>query len=300
MENKRYAPIVIFAFNRVEVINKLIDSLLTNAEAPESDLYVYVDGPRANKHEDSSVHAVQNCVRNIKGFKSITYSFSETNKGLGNSIIKGVTEVINKHGKAIIVEDDLVCSANFLAFMNEGLDKYKKDNNVFSISGYTNIVKFPKGYDYDAYACVRSSSWGWATWKDRWDNVDWELKDWDTCKKNKKAFNKWGGSDCFGMLEGWKEGRNKSWAIRFCYNQFINNKVSIFPTISKIANEGFDGKGTNCKKYSRFKCIFDDSVKKDFKMPTDTTIIKSIKSSAISYHSIPKRIYSKIMYIIQE
>ena len=68
MENKRYAPIVIFAFNRVEVINKLIDSLLTNAEALESDLYVYVDGPRDNKHEDSFVRAVQDCVKNIKGF----------------------------------------------------------------------------------------------------------------------------------------------------------------------------------------------------------------------------------------
>lgn len=300
MTDCRYAPIIIFAFNRVEAIKASVNSLLSNEEAAESDLYVYVDGPRTNRGEEPLVQAVQNYVKSIKGFKNVYYNFSASNKGLGNSIIAGVSEIIEKYDKAIVVEDDLICSKNFLAFMNQGLDKYEKDNNVFSVCGYSNIIKLPQDYGYDAYFCVRSSSWGWATWKDRWNNVDWELKDWDACEKQRKAFNKWGGSDCFGMLKGWKEIRNKSWAIRFCYSQFVQKKVAIFPTISKIANEGFDGSGTNCKKYNRFKCVFDNTETKDFKWPTDTSIIKSIKNSAISYHSIPKRIYSKLMYMLNK
>ena len=299
MQNN-YAPIIVFAFNRVDAIKNLTESLLRNEESSQSDIFFFVDGPRANKHEDIPVNAVKEYIKSITGFKSINYSFSDVNNGLGNSIIKGVTEVIEIYGKAIILEDDLICSKNLLSFMNQGLDKYQDNKDVFSICGYTNTIKLPKGYNYDAYSCVRSSSWGWATWKDRWNSIDWKLTNWEECKKHKSEFNKWGGSDCFGMLKGWKEGKNKSWAIRFCYSQFVQNKIAIFPTTSKISNEGFDGSGTNCKKYSRFKSTPDNTINKIFKWPNDVTIIKTIKESALSYHTIYKRIYSKIIYILQK
>ncbi len=293
----QYAPIVIFAFNRLEPLKACIPALQANTEAVESDLVVFVDGPRPNKDgEKEKVEAVREYVKTITGFKSLTYHFSEKNKKLGPSIIAGVTEVINQYGRAIVVEDDLVVGRNFLSFMNQGLDLYEGQQEVFSICGYTNVVKIPKDYPYDAYFCVRSSSWGWATWKDRWDSVDWELSDWHTVEKNARRFNKWGGSDCWTMLRDWHDGKNMSWAIRFCYSQFVLNKLSLFPTISHVDNEGFDGEGTNCKKWSRFKFILDRSDKKDFAMPKEIAQIESITKSALSYHTIAIRLYSKLMY----
>lgn len=295
----QYAPIIIFAFNRLEPLKATIASVLQNSEASESDLYVFVDGARPSKEgEAEKVKNVHEYVKTISGFNSITVHFSETNKGLGPSIIAGVTEVINKYGSAIVLEDDLILSKNCLAFMNQGLDKYEHDKKVFSICGYSNKVKTPKGYGYDSYFSVRSSSWGWATWSDRWDSVDWELKDWDNYQSLKSSFNKWGGSDCFGMLKGWKEGKNKSWAIRFCFAQFLQDKLSLFPIISKINNNGFGGDGTNCKKYSRFKFLFDDSVNKKFNFPDDIGVNFLLRKSALSYHSITKRIWSRIMYFV--
>lgn len=44
-----YAPIVVFAFNRLDVLKACIDSLLSNSEVSESDLIVYVDGPREGR-----------------------------------------------------------------------------------------------------------------------------------------------------------------------------------------------------------------------------------------------------------
>ena len=294
-----YAPIIIFAFNRLEPLKATVASVLLNTEAAESDLVVFVDGARPNKDgEDEKVNAVQEFVKTITGFKSVHYTFSEMNKGLGPSIIAGVTEIINKYGRAIVLEDDLILSQNCLSFMNQGLDKYVNDQKVFSVCGYNNKVKVPEGYLFDSYFCVRSSSWGWATWADRWNSVDWDLKDWSRYLSMKYAFNKWGGSDCFGMLQGWKDGKNKSWAIRFCFAQFLQNKLSLFPIISKINNEGFDGEGTNCKKYSRFKFMFEDSGNKEFRFPKDIEINAQLKKSALSYHSIPKRIWSRIMYLI--
>lgn len=55
-------------------------------------------------------------VKSIKGFKSIHYTFSENNKGLADSIIGGVSQVINQYGKVIILEDDIVLSNNFYHF----------------------------------------------------------------------------------------------------------------------------------------------------------------------------------------
>ncbi len=293
------APIIIFAFNRPDALKNTILSLLQNEEAKDSDLYVFVDGARPNKAgELEKVKAVQDIVKRITGFKSIHYTFSEKNKGLGNSIIQGVTQVINQYGKAIVLEDDLVFATNFLSYMNQGLERYEKEKKVFSICGYSNKVKVPKGYQYDTYFCTRSSSWGWGTWADRWNSVDWELKDWGKYIKMGRAFNKWGGSDCWKMLNDWRHRKNKSWAIRFCFAQFLQDKVSLFPTISKVRNDGFDGEGTNCKKWSRFKYEFDKTSNKQIKFPANTILDKELYKSAMAYHGILIRIYSRIMYLI--
>ena len=293
------APIILFAFNRLDAIKRTIESLLMNSEAAESELFVFVDGAREHVAADKKkVAAVQEYVKTIQGFKQLTYTFSEKNKGLGASVIAGVSQIVKDYGKCIVVEDDLYCGKNFLSYMNQGLDIYAAQKEVFSVCGYTNKVKCPKVYNYDAYACVRSSSWGWATWADRWESVDWSLDNWSECEKRAKEFNRWGGSDCYGMLRDWHTGKNQSWAIRFCYNQFVQNKVSIFPTVSKVANEGFDGQGTNCKGWSRFKYDFDSSENKDFKWPKDVAINKSLLRKALSYHSIFSRIYSHIMNIV--
>lgn len=298
MKENNYAPIIIFAFNRLEPLKRCVASLLQNSEAAESDLIVYVDGPRLSKEGEAvKVAAVREYVKTIAGFKTVTYHFSEQNKKLGPSIIAGVTEVMNQYGRAIVIEDDLIASRNMLAYVNQGLDKYENNKEVFSISAYSNIVKSPKDYKYDVYFAPRSTSWGWATWKDRWLSCDWELKDWVAVEKTAKAFNHWGGSDCYGMLKSWKEGRNQSWAIRFCYNQFVQDTVSLFPLISKIDNEGFDGSGTNCKSWSRYKFDFDKSENKYFRMPDNVIKNKKLYREALKYYSISIRIYSRLMYM---
>lgn len=295
-----YVPIIVFAFNRLDVLSRTINSLKRNPEAEESDLYIFVDGPRLNKDgEVEKVNAVREFVADINGFKTITSLFSEKNKGLGPSIIAGVTQIIQKHESAIIIEDDLEVNANFLCYMNQGLARYKDEKKVFSICGYTNKVKCPHDYTADTYFCTRSSSWGWATWADRWLSVDWELNAWEEYTRQAKAFNRWGGSDCWHMLNEWHEGGNQSWAIRFCFAQFLQNKYSLFPMKSLVKNDGFDGNGTNCKKWSRFKFELEDSEKRIFAWPSATEIDSRLYKNAMRYHSIPMRIFSKLMYLLK-
>lgn len=308
------APIVIFGFNRAESLRATLESLAANPEASESDLFIFIDGPR-NEEEKSLTDETIRVANKTTGFKSVTVKSSPSNRGLGDSIISGVTEVINQYGKAIVLEDDLRLQPNFLAFINQGLNRYENDPKIFSICGYTSKVKPPKNYAYDAYLCTRSSSWGWATWKDRWETVDWSggitvnqqpetshqppaTSHQHPTTSHQLSFNAWGGSDCEGMLEGWRKGRNKSWAIRFCYSQYLQDRLSVFPVKSLLENEGFDGTGTNCKKWSRFKYELMNPDKREFSFPEDSVMLKKFHREALKYHSIPRRILSRIMYMV--
>ena len=297
---KEYAPIVIFAFNRLQSLIRLVESLKFNPEYQYSDLYIFVDGARPEKlGEKDRVEQVKEYAKTIVGFKSTHLSFSDKNKGLARSIIEGVSEVIAKYGKVIVLEDDLEVMPNFLNFMNKGLDVYQDNLDVMSVCGFSCKVSAPTDYEEDSYFLSRHSSWGWATWEDRWKDVDWELKDWTSVEKNRRAFVKSQGSDVYRMLKGWRDGKNNSWAIRFCYAQHVTGRLSIFPLKSLVNNKGFDGDGTNCRRYSRFKFELDD--RRDhlvFRFPKYIRELIFFAKQAKRYHSIPLRIWSRLMYLI--
>ncbi len=242
---KKEAPIISFTYRRIP--NKLIDSLLKNKLAKDKELFIFSDGYK-NETDKQDVLEVRRYLKTIEGFKNITIYEADKNKGLANSIIDGVSQIINKYNKVIVLEDDLVVSNDFLDYMNEALKFYENDNRIWAISGYTPNLKSFKNYPYDVYLSVRANSWGWATWKDRWDSIDWDIKDWQEFKKDKNAIDRFnlGGNDMFKMLELQMLGKIDSWAIRWCYNQYILNKYTVYPRKSKVINDGFsDSKGTH-------------------------------------------------------
>jgi len=289
------APIVIFAFNRPDMLSRMIASLKSNVSFDKHEIFVYIDGPR-NEADMPNVNRVIDISRELTS----NIFASNTNKGLGASIIRGVSGIINKYGRAIVLEDDLVLQPGFLQYMDKALDVYESDSRIFSICGYGLKIKRPKDYEGDVYLCNRSSSWGWATWADRWNSVDWDITDWQELKSSKKlqrAFNS-GGSDMYGMLKDYMEGRNRSWAIRFCYSQHKQGRYSVHPFRSLVVNEGYGADATNCRqKYSRFK-IIPDSETIELNIPDNLIAVSSIITESAKYHSLSKRIYSKIRRIL--
>lgn len=249
------SPIVIFAFNRPDSLAKLIESLKRNPGWDLHDIYVFVDGPR----DSVDVPKVYEVVKIARQLTERVFA-SEENKGLGESVIQGVLQVVKEYGRVIVLEDDLVLMPGFLSFMNNALERLESDNRIFSICGYGLKIKKPKDYEGAVYLSNRSSSWGWGTWADRWNSVDWNVADWEGLQSSRKLqrdFNR-AGSDMYSMLKGYMEGKNRSWAIRFCYAQFRQNRYSVHPFRSLVTNEGFGTSATNCRqKYSRFKTDLD-------------------------------------------
>lgn len=244
------APVVVFAYNRADHIKSTLEHLNKNTLANESDLYVFCDNAK-NEKAVEAVNATRNAVDAFStdcNFKSVSVIKAEVNKGLATSIITGVSEILEKYGRVIVVEDDLMTSPDFLSYMNKALDYYEKNPKVWSISGYTSPLKALEKYPHDIYASPRGCSWGWATWKDRFEKVDWEVSDFEEFIKDParvKHFNE-GGPDMAEMLSRQVHGKINSWAIRWCYQESKEHMYTIYPTKSRIRNIGCDDTGTHC------------------------------------------------------
>lgn len=263
------APIVLFVYSRPWHTQKTIEALQKNSLAIQSELFIYSD---AAKNEDSikSVNQVREYIDKIDGFKKVTVIKRDKNWGLANSIIDGVTTIINEYGKIIVLEDDIVTSPSFLNFMNKALDFYQNEEKIFSITGFsfsTEFMKFTGDSVADVYLHLRPMSWSWATWKSEWQGIDWEIHDFNEFASSRKKIRQFnlGGTDLTNMLKAQMNGQLDSWYIRWCYNAFKRQKFTIYPKISFVNNIGHDNTGVHCgddKKniYSHSELNIDENI----------------------------------------
>ncbi len=291
----KLAPICLFTYNRLNETKQTIKALQRNHLASESELFIFSDGGKNNTTK-FKVNEVREFIKTVKGFKSVKIFESKENKGLANSIIHGVSKIIQKFGQVIVLEDDLITSPNFLNFMNQGLNYYQKDEKIFSISGYTMELPSLNNYKKDFYTGYRASSWGWATWLNKWDNVDWEVQSYSKFRWSflgKLNFMR-GGVDMPGMLKKQMKGKIDSWAIRWCYHQFRVDGLTIYPSKSKVFSVGFGSSATHTKKTKRFDTTLDPSDKLLFEFDENVSVNKVLAREFKNKFSILNRIKDKL------
>jgi len=291
------APVLLFTFKRLATLKKTVSALRENQLAAESDLFIFSD--QASKADDfAQVRAVRDYLQTIDGFKSIHIIEAARNKGLANSIIEGVTEIVNRYGRVIVLEDDILTTPNFLTFMNAALIKYQRQQNVFSISGYSFNLGTDNAWSqqFDTYFTTRGWSWGWATWKDRWTDVDWQVKDYPVFVKDaaeKKKFAE-GGSDLNLMLKRQMTGQLDSWAIRWFYHQYKVKGLTLYPILSKVYNDGFDDLATHTRGANdRYQPLLDKTIRFEFAFPDAAVITPSYQKRFQKKLGIRARILSK-------
>lgn len=289
------APILLFAYKRPAELKATIEALRANYLASQSDLYVFVDAPK-RPEDEPKVAQVHELLDKLTGFRSIHRDYAKTNIGCADSVIRGISIVLAKNSSAIIVEDDLVTSPNFLDFMNQGLVQYAQSKRIYSVAGYTFPFQKPADYAADAYFIPRHSPWGWATWADRWQSIDWGMTDYAAFEKDRiqqKAF-KQGGSDLVGMLRDQMEGRADAWDIRFCYNRFKANGLTVYPTVAKVENIGFGVEATHTNIFNRYKTQLDDGTQRVFDLPEIVQTTTYYHRKTLQRYSVPTRIYNRL------
>lgn len=304
-----YAPIIIFVYNRADHFIETYNALAACKEARESELFIFSDGAKndAGKDKVNEVRAAVAAIKDSGDFKSVTVTESPVNKGLAASVIAGVTDVINRHGKVIVVEDDCKVSPFFLGYMNKALDFYENNKKIGSIAGYTPMIDFPDDYKNDVFAAYRSCSWTWATWKNRWDGVDWELKDIKDFYNSPKLIRRLNsnGSDRFMRLYRQTKGNGSSWSVRFGAHLVKNNLLTVYPRCSYNSNIGCDESGVHSKSDDNEKMSVDLSKAIENPVLTDVDIdsrIQKIMKKHYSYGFVSevKKFIATVLIVIKE
>lgn len=252
--------VCVFFYNRPELVKACLDALSVSVGSLSVSIRVFIDGPK-NNVDSSSVRLVRDEVYgyDFSDFIDVEIFKNDVNKGLAESIISGVSLILKKFEIVVVVEDDLIVTSNFLAFMQASLYKYQDKLNVGSVSGFS----FPiyNQTENDAYFHPRPTSWGWGTWSDRWQKSHWEVDSnyLDSIGYSPRIFNAL-GADMDRMLNAYLNRESNSWAIRWALAHQINGWVAVTPYLSKVKNLGFgDNNATNTKVTNNFYIRFDES-----------------------------------------
>lgn len=284
---KQPAPIILFVYNRLEHTAKTIEALKKNSLSAESDLFIFSDAARESE-DKYNVEKVRKYIDTINGFKGLKIIKRGKNRGLARSVITGVTELMEEYDKAIVLEDDLITAPTFLTFMNRALSFYADNKSIWSIGGYNFPLQVFANIEEPVYLSFRSCSWGWATWKDRWDKADWEvdnfeelLNDSSFCKKFNRA-----GSDMCSWLRKQKESRLDSWAVKWDVAHCVNDGYCLRPVNSLISNIGFDGSGIHCGITDKFDVKLDSDFQ--FGFPKNITVDVQLNKKIAKYISLSR------------
>ena len=165
------APVAVFTYNRHDEVVKVMNALSSNLLAKKTEVYVFSNAPiRGKEGDDEIVSTIRNDLRKYKkAFLKYHLVLREENNGSNANMLSGIDEVVQRHGKVIVLEDDILVAKSFLNFMNQALDKYEIDKEIFSICGYNPVTRQIK-LDGDSFSYDAFRSWGWGIWKDRWDS----------------------------------------------------------------------------------------------------------------------------------
>lgn len=292
------APIVLFVYNRPWHTQQTIEALQKNDLASESELFIYADGER--KEGDEQVKEVREYIKTVAGFKTITIIERDKNWGLADSIIDGVTEIVNKYGKIIVLEDDIVSSVGFLEYMNDALAMYQDESKVMHISGYM----IPDSSDFpETFFCKLSHCWGWATWKRAWRFYN------NNAKSTKYHLDKLMLQDSFNFNSSYSlysqltnnvNGTLDTWAVKWYSSLFLFNGLALHPNSSQVYNIGFDGSGENCNELldqSKQIGISKNISLKKIKITENFSISRYAAKKTMKYFVSKSLFYAKNMFL---
>ena len=242
-------PVLFLIFNRPEIAS---ETFAVIKDVKPKELFIACDGPRADKlGEDELVRKTRNAIEKMIDWDcDIKRLYREDNLGCQRSVSGSIDWFFKNVEKGVILEDDCLASPSFFRYCEELLDRYEDDFRVMSINGTCLTPSDDPNFNGESYCFSRySSSWGWATWANRWSLFDVKMSNYQKFKEKniiKDLF------DDFPRQNFWKEifqdvydGKINSWAYIWSYTCFINNGLSCAPRRNLVSNIGFGGEGTH-------------------------------------------------------
>lgn len=239
-------PVALFAYNRPDHTQRALNALNECHRVGECDFHFFSDGPLTKE-----VQQDVDKTRSVLGEWALKMNASvierPQNLGLAKSIVIGVSDLVARYGRVIVVEDDLVVAPDFLHYMMEALNHYEEEDRVMQVAAFT--ISSPGQITADAFLLPVTTTWGWATWKRAWQFFSWRPKDLETAIHDEewlRIFNLNETCSYTKMLEDRLASRNDSWGILWWYAVSRRRGMVVYPKQSLVWNSGFDGSGVHC------------------------------------------------------
>lgn len=243
---------MVFAYDRPDHLRRTLAALDRCSGIDRVDAFVFADAP-ANPGVRGRVEEVREVARGWRG-GTARCTFREEHLGVARSIVDGVSQVLARYPAVIVVEDDIVAGRAFLDFALAALARYEDRPEVMSISGYTpRLVTAHATSQADIFFARRSSSWGWATWRNRWASMEWapeHYAEW-IAGTNRRVVRRC-GDDLEAMARLQLAGLIDSWAYRWALAHVLQDRLAVYPLRSLVTNAGADGSGRHVRKTRRF------------------------------------------------
>ena len=245
------APVVLFTYQRPSHLTQTLAALSKNKEASQTPIYIYSDGPKADASPEdlAEIMAVRQLIRQQTWAKQLEIIERKENWGLSKNIVSGVTEVMEKHGRAIILENDIVVSPYFLQYMNQALDLYQDVEEVMHIGGFLYPLNLKEKDLGTSFFYNVNSCWGWASWQRAWKYYQDDTANiLAQINENYDPFTFNGGQkdSFYKQLKKNISGELDNWDCHWHASIFLQNGLALHPYQSLVKNIGLDGSGTNC------------------------------------------------------
>lgn len=244
-------PVVLIIFNRPDKSRRVFRQI---ARQRPKQLFIVGDGPRDGYAEDEQLVLEARMVMNqINWACDVTPILSDSNLGCRERVLSGLNQVFSRVPQAIIVEDDCLPHDDFFDFTSQLLTRFSNEPRVFSIGGH--IWEFPDDLGSNSYSFSKYfSSWGWATWADRWHRVDADMPLWPSRQKT-EFLRKWADSPMeavywehmFEMVYSKCDPLAEAWDYAVQFSMWLNDMLAIRPCVNLVKNIGMDGSATHTR-----------------------------------------------------
>lgn len=158
--------ITISAFDRVEYFNKVLDYLSRCYHIQDYTIYCFID-PSNRSHEITRIlDTYSTDLLNVGGSL-----INEQRLDCNGNIFRCLDFGFQYADYVIHIEDDIIFAKDALLYFEHCNKIYKDDKSIFSVCSYNRYNRRdykPRGLN-TVYKQKHFDPWGWATWKDRWE-----------------------------------------------------------------------------------------------------------------------------------
>jgi len=225
--------VLVVAYKRPQQLAQLLTSLSgDHFFESEKNVIVSVDGPKDTSALNLKTHsAVLEIANEYKSRNIVSDIISpERNLGTAGNMVKSINYAFQFFEYVLVIEDDLVLSADIQNISEISKRYINKYNSALSI--YSNLTKNRK-----PFLSNRFNSQGWVTHRDYWTDFDIDyLRSYVLTDGQKEKIHRKLGSDIIRDFSLFQKGKIDTWAVPWNIYNFLNNRSMIYLNKSYITN----------------------------------------------------------------